>query len=177
MSFYSIVFTITTVIAILALTVIGILMMFGKAAIGWPPDVPQCPDWWTVSGGKKSGGQTCTADAGLGNVGSANCGPFVPDTLFGAIVPGAGQQDANSPRCQRQQWARKCGVYWDGITGIPCNFVPGTPTPTPPPACPTPAPPPTPASPPSAPNGGCTGTCDGCLGFCFEGKCMGKRSS
>ena len=48
--FYKVVFTITAVLAILVLAGMGILMLMGDQHIDWPPDVAECPDYWTVTG-------------------------------------------------------------------------------------------------------------------------------
>ena len=135
-SFYNIIFTITVVIAILALAIMGLAMILGRETDIWPPDLSECPDYWVVN----SDG-TCSPRAGVGNTGSASnvtvggtqytCGKFDPThcgtvggasctykNLMSSNTSGTGQLAAGSPRCVRKNWASACGVYWDGISDI-----------------------------------------------------------
>ena len=80
------------------------------------------PDYWTVS---KEG--LCKPNPAVGNVGSANCGPFDPNKI---PVPGTGRfsgptsetapgdAQIDGPRCMRQRKAHRCGFYWDGISDL-----------------------------------------------------------
>jgi len=136
-SFYNIIFTITVVIAILALVIMGIGMILGRETDIWPPDLSECPDYWVVN----SDG-SCSPRAGVGNNGSGGnvtvggtqytCGKFDPthcgtvggpsctykNLMASATSRAPGQLAAGSPRCVRKDWASACGVYWDGISDI-----------------------------------------------------------
>ena len=115
MTFYSIIFAIAMVISILILTVLGILIMFGEYTQNWPPDLAQCPDYWTVTG--SDGKYTCNPNPSLGNVGSGGCAAFNPVDKFGQVqATGVGAFAPGSPRCQRFDYANQCGFYWDGIS-------------------------------------------------------------
>ena len=128
--FYNLVFTITVVISILVLAVMGIMLLVGKKEDTWPPDVSECPDYWTVN---QDG--SCKSQPSVGNTGTgtASCSTFDPTTCggqggaclysdleasnntSGALAPGG-------PRCRRQAWAKACGVYWDGISDISAMY-------------------------------------------------------
>jgi len=149
-SFYTIIFTITVVIAIITLIFMAITMFLGREAAVWPPDVSECPDYWVVN---PDG--TCSP-SGVGNSGSGeSCGMFDPQACGN---PGSGNNSClyqdllknkglglGSPRCRRKAWAQQCGVYWDGISDISPMYCVGsgsTPSPAPSPshkcpACPS----------------------------------------
>ena len=142
MGFYKIVFTITMVVAILVLTGMGLIMLLGNIDSTWPPDVSECPDYWTVTGAG-----ACSANPAIGNVGSGGsaCATFNEKTSCGsqgcgAVTNAPGSLKAGSGRCNRQVWANKCGVYWDGISDISPNYCAGggpspAPSPAGPPSC------------------------------------------
>jgi len=113
-SFYTIIFTVTVVIAIIVLIFMAIAMFLGRETATWPPDVAECPDYWVVN---PDG--TCKVVPGVGNTGSAGCTTFDPAQVSTyADVLSNPSLNANSPRCKRKAWAQKCGVYWDGISDI-----------------------------------------------------------
>ena len=124
-SFYTIIFTITVVIAIIVLAFMAIAMFLGKETATWPPDVAECPDYWYVN---PDGSCRPTS---IGNRGSGGCATFDPTQVSTyADVLSNPSLSANSPRCKRKAWAQKCGVYWDGISDIsPMYCI--TPSPTP----------------------------------------------
>ena len=110
------------VISILILTVLGILIMFGQYTANWPPDVAQCPDYWTVTGNGK-----CTPNPALGNVGSGNCGLFDPSKLGPIEASSVGGYNSGGGRCNRHKKAVNCGFYWDGISDMTtCGLSPCT---------------------------------------------------
>ena len=135
-SFYNIIFTITVVIAILVLAGMAILMILGRETDVWPPDVSECPDYWTVnadgscsprpsvgnvgSGSANSGGYDCTKFdpqvCGSSQLGTHPC--TYKDLIQSSTRPGTGHLAEGSPRCLRKNWASACGVYWDGISDI-----------------------------------------------------------
>jgi len=95
--FRQIVTIIGLIVLIIVLIVIGFSLRKTKDP-NWPPDVPACPDYWEVDGSgncmnKKSLGQNCN------NVN------FTTDQYAGSLGP-----------CKKYNWAKGCGVAWDGIT-------------------------------------------------------------
>ena len=113
-SFYTIIFTVTVVIAIIVLIFMAIAMFLGRETATWPPDVAECPDYWVVN---PDG--SCKVVPSVGNTGSAGCTTFDPAQVSTyADVLSNPSLNANSPRCKRKAWAQKCGVYWDGISDI-----------------------------------------------------------
>ena len=120
-SFYTIIFTVTVVIAIIVLIFMAIAMFLGREVATWPPDVSECPDYWLVN---PDG--SCRVQPSVGNTGSAGCTAFDPATCGGQgggsctyaeVLKNTGL-NSGSPRCRRKAWAQQCGVYWDGISDI-----------------------------------------------------------
>lgn len=146
-NFYTIIFTITVIIAIITLTFMAITMFLGREGAVWPPDVSECPDYWLAN----SDG-SCTPQPSVGNIGSRpnpppapfTCTTFVPNDNNGGsyqnVLANKTDLTPSGPRCARQRWANACGVYWDGISDIsPMWCASGTPSPGPG-AAPTPCP-------------------------------------
>ena len=104
------------VILIIALVIIGISLNSAVSNEDWPPIVPECPDYWVIDG---SGNNTrCINVKDLG-VCPAKSGEkhqimsFQSDSFTG-----------DNGSCNKNNWAKKCQVSWDGITyGVqnPCQ--------------------------------------------------------
>jgi len=116
-TFQTIVLVIAIVILILVLVLIGFAL--NKASMSnWPPLIGECPDYWTDMSGN---GSMCANVMNLGNeqcVTPANGKDyFTMDFTNSSFLGGNGM-------CAKYQWARNCGVEWDGITsGVsnPCD--------------------------------------------------------
>jgi hypothetical protein len=101
------------IIVFCAVIVLFVLFLFvgyafytSKSAVVWPPISAQCPDYWKIDSSGK-----CINVKNLGS-----CSDKTMD-FNSAIFTGA------NGNCQKYNWAKKCGVSWDGITyGInnPC---------------------------------------------------------
>jgi len=84
--------------------------MFGYALYNkkeedkFPPVQSECPDYWKVQRGG-DGVPMCVNMQGLG---SKNCQKEMDFSKFPFI--------GSNGSCNKQKWARKCGVSWDGIT-------------------------------------------------------------
>ena len=100
-AFQKIVLTIFLVILVIALIVIGVMLYYNRENTLWPPETSECPDYWDVTGPG-----LCKANPNLGNIGNG-C-----DTANFRNVMATGEK-ARKSKCT---WAKKCGVYWDGIT-------------------------------------------------------------
>jgi len=94
MSFQSVVITVAVVILILSLIILGILLWNSRNELEFPPNIGDCPDYFTL---QKNG--NCFNQHGLGN-GSANCKSY---------------NFSDMDRKEKRQWAKGCGVTWDGI--------------------------------------------------------------
>ena len=104
MSFQKIILIIATVLLILVLFMFGYAMSNQKEEDKYPPVQSQCPDYWTVKRGK-DGLPMCENVKGLGN---DNCQKQMDFSKFPFI--------GSKGQCNKQKWARTCGVTWDGIT-------------------------------------------------------------
>ena len=102
MAFQQIVLTIALISLILWLVIIGVLLYYNRLDAQWPPEISECPDYWDVG---PDG--ACKVNAALGNAGNGSCTSYKPP-----------QSQTNDSRCTRQQWAKSCGIYWDGITDL-----------------------------------------------------------
>lgn len=129
-SFQIIVLLIATVVLILILTVIGITLSKNRNKVVFPPIANQCPDYWKVS----SDGISCIIPmSGEINSGSIFSGgptiPFVSDPANTAnYVPGFNTTNStinfNDPgwvvnknsTCNKQIWAKKYKIVWDGVS-------------------------------------------------------------
>jgi len=114
-SFQKIVLIIAIVILIISLVSIGIILSKSKNK-QWPPNTPECPDYWMIDG-------------------SGNNSICVNIKDLGTCKPQSGQKHLtmnfnNAPfngdqgNCSKYNWAKACNISWDGITyGIvnPCQ--------------------------------------------------------
>lgn len=76
------------------------LISRNKNNIQYPPEVSNCPDYWTTTGE-----YTCENTMNLGTCGKT--ADFSDAKYQGA--------SGNKAKCE---WAKSCGVYWDGISQL-----------------------------------------------------------
>ena len=113
--FQKTVLIIAIIILIITLIIIGMALSKKSAEIGWPPMVPQCPDYWTIDGSGNN--TTCINVKDLGtckSVGSKH------KTMNFNTSEFTGAQGT----CNKYTWANNCNISWDGITyGVinPCQ--------------------------------------------------------
>jgi hypothetical protein len=113
--FQKTVLIVAIIILIITLIVIGVALSKKSAEIGWPPMVPQCPDYWTIDGSGNNA--ICVNVKDLGtckSVGSKH------KTMNFNTSEFTGSQGT----CNKYNWATNCNVSWDGITyGVsnPCQ--------------------------------------------------------
>ena len=86
----------------------------------WPPNIPQCPDYWVIDG---SGNNTKCIN--VKNLGVSSCiQPNMPGYRNHVINTNNLFGDDSESNCRKWRWANTCRVSWDGITyGVtnPCN--------------------------------------------------------
>ena len=97
--FQKTVFTIAIVILIITLCFIGITLRRQKYNSAYPPVIPNCPDYWDISG------NICKNSMNLGK-----------DTCRGDMDFSTAQWSGNSGLCSKYTWAKTCNLTWDGIT-------------------------------------------------------------
>ena len=105
MSFQIIVVSTALVILILILTTIGYALYNHNKNLKFPPVTGDCPDYWV------SKDTLCTNPKKLGNChGSKN---FNTKHFKG-----------HDGECAKSQWAKNCGLTWQGITTNPkiCDY-------------------------------------------------------
>ena len=116
------------------LIIIAIALYYQTYSAPWPPKTPLCPDYWVaVPGTVNSVGKLTNFDdiqfnpedisdaafdasgavcVNVKNLGTcpAQGGKYLVKDFSGDSYQGS------SGACQKLQWAKKCGVSWDGIT-------------------------------------------------------------
>ena len=105
MSFQIIVVTIAIIVLILILTFIGYGIYTSNHTAKFPPVTSACPDYWKVHGNGDN--QECVNINNLGNcnLGKDNTKSFQADKWKG-----------KHGICAKSQWARLCGLTWNGVT-------------------------------------------------------------
>lgn len=104
MSFQKIVLIIALILLIVVLVMFGVAFSENKKDEKFPPVQGQCPDYWEVTKGK-NGIPLCKNVKELGN---SNC----QREMNFLMTPFIGSEG----RCNKNKWARACGLTWDGIT-------------------------------------------------------------
>ena len=101
MTFQKIVVIIAIICLIGALTFIGYAMYNKQHDVQFPPVSSQCPDYWTAKDNK------CYNPKDLGSCahGEGKSVDFNTDFFKG-----------HRGKCRKANWAKRCGVSWDGIT-------------------------------------------------------------
>ena len=90
----------------------GLIQTFTSKNIKWPPDYPECPDYFDVVS-STSQGSVCNNRLKLGNSQCYGQTDFTGSTFQGT-----------TGICNKSKWANNCNVSWDGITyGVddPCS--------------------------------------------------------
>jgi hypothetical protein len=128
--FYIIVSVIAIVVLIILLTIVGISLRNHSTSPGgntWPPTESTCPDYWKVD---KNDSTYCMLPDSNGNY--RNSGSIFKTVNNASVLDGnftttnVKGYDANASRinfadpyytaCNKQSWAKKWNVYWDGYT-------------------------------------------------------------
>jgi len=106
MTFQKIVITIAIVILILSLIVLGVIIYNSRNNEQYPPEIGNCPDYFTIESkdGDMGGTPTemCHNEHNLGNH-SNDCEWFDPKDVT---------------KKERLAFAKRCGVTWDGVTNF-----------------------------------------------------------
>jgi hypothetical protein len=131
-SFYIIVLSVAVGILIILLTFIGIGLRknggFGTSQGGaWPPIESTCPDYWMIDPSDKKSCVIPPIDQSNPDKVPRNTGSIYKnnsiDSGFSSATRGF---DASNKKidftdpyytaCNKQSWAKKWGIYWDGYT-------------------------------------------------------------
>ena len=106
--FNKIVITIAIIVLLIALIVLGIFLSKAMFESAYPPVISDCPDYWDVSYNSNND-IVCKAVLRT-NTGKSGCDEYSPSLFLNA---GSGKNDII---CEKQKWAKKCGITWDGVT-------------------------------------------------------------
>lgn len=98
MSIQKIILYTAVIILILALAFIGYMMYKAKSNVAFPPEISECPDYWKVVGIEK-----CENTMNLG-------------TCQGVYDFSSPEWQGSSGLKKKNDWARGCGIVWDGVT-------------------------------------------------------------
>jgi hypothetical protein len=106
-NFQGIILSISVILFIIVVLLIGFVLYKGKSNQKWPPLIGDCPDYWLDMSGN---GSKCV---NVKDLGSCVAKPGEKHlTMDFSINPYIG----NNSACSKYKWASKCGVSWDGIT-------------------------------------------------------------
>jgi len=100
-TFQTVVLSTATVILIIALCFIGLSLYRQKYNSTYPPVMPNCPDYWDMSGNLCINKKTPP----LGN-------PACPKQMDFST----GQWKGQDGLCNKYKWAQQCNLVWDGIS-------------------------------------------------------------
>ena len=103
MTFQSTVMTVAISFLIVSLCFIGLALYRQKYNSVYPPVIPNCPDYWDMSG------NICISNPKVGNQ-----TPTCTDSKDFTSEMYAGFAGA----CNKYKWAKECNLTWDGITNI-----------------------------------------------------------
>lgn len=114
--FQKLILIVAGLILIIILVFIGINLANMKSNLTWPPNIPQCPDYWELD---VSGNDiVCKNVLNLGKCSSST------GSTNEVVNFSTSDFTGNNALCSKYTWAKNCGVSWDGITyGVdnPCS--------------------------------------------------------
>ena len=106
MNFQKTAIVIAVVLLVVILALVGYAFYNKKYTESFPPVVAQCPDYWELQADSSvPSGHVC---ANVKKLGSTNC----ESRIDFSVAPWVGSQGL----CNKQGWAKNCGLVWDGVT-------------------------------------------------------------
>ena len=108
---------IAIIVLVIFLFIIGLMLRKTATTQVWPPETPNCPDYWIDLSGN---GSKCFNSKNLGT-----CLTSASTTMDFTQSPYIG----SNGNCAKYTWANGCGITWDGITTGVANPCDTTPTP------------------------------------------------
>ena len=118
MSFQEIILIAAIIILCLMLIIVGVMLYSKKYNDVFPPVEASCPDYWEskleYDNTSKKNKTVCFNVKNLGSCQGENTKSF-----------DSAEWNGSNGRCNKQKWARKCDLSWDGITNDvnACNSV------------------------------------------------------
>ena len=116
--FNTMVLNVAVIVFIIALVIVGYILYFSIRNSSFPPFDTQCPTYYRLD----ASGQNCKFDE------STYSSSITYPSL--AVAPTSGDNCVTVPvstfngngfsrdevLCAKNRWARRCGVFWDGVT-------------------------------------------------------------
>jgi len=87
-------------VLLFTLFIIAILIRKSSKKLDFPPETAKCPDYWTLNSDQK-----CMNTKGLGS-------------CTGDMDFNTDEYSGKRGKDEKCNWAKGCGVEWDGITNI-----------------------------------------------------------
>ena len=112
-TFQKTVLTISIIVLIFSLIILGLFLAKSLFEDSYPPVISDCPDYWDVSYNVNDEvvcKNTSTINKGRGDVPGGECNDY-PVNQF--LVSGAQNDDI---LCEKYKWSKKCDITWDGVT-------------------------------------------------------------
>lgn len=104
------------IILIVTLVIIGISLSYAKNNLTWPPNTPECPDYWIMDGSGNN--SNCINMKNLGTCPPKGNNKHLVMNFNLPVFTGS------QGNCNKYIWSNKCGISWEGITyGVnnPCQ--------------------------------------------------------
>jgi hypothetical protein len=130
--FYIIVLSVAVAILIILLTIVGIGLKkhggFSNSNTGgaWPPIESTCPDYWTIDPSDPKYCLVPPIDRSTGSPPRNSGSIYKENSIDSGFSTATRGYDASNKKidftdpyytaCNKQSWAKKWGIYWDGYT-------------------------------------------------------------
>jgi len=112
-TFQKTVLTISVIVLIFSLIILGIFLAKSLFEDSYPPVISDCPDYWDVTYNENDEvvcKNTSTINKGRGDVPGGECNDYPVNTFLGG---GSQNEDI---LCEKYKWSKKCDITWDGVT-------------------------------------------------------------
>ena len=103
MNFQKTVIIVAGIILVIALSAVAYFSYKAKSTAGYPPIIPECPDYWVSE--EANGKNQCVNKNDMGSDSCAKVMDFSKSPWIG-----------DSGLCRKLEWAKKCDLSWDGVT-------------------------------------------------------------
>tara|TARA_Y100000816_G_scaffold277702_1_gene248139 strand:- start:4260 stop:4637 length:378 start_codon:yes stop_codon:yes gene_type:complete len=112
-TFQKTVLTISVIVLIFSLIILGIFLAKSLLEDSYPPVISDCPDYWDVTYNVNDEvvcRNTSTINKGKGDAPGGECNDY-PVNIF--LASGSQNEDI---LCEKYKWSKKCDITWDGVT-------------------------------------------------------------
>lgn len=112
-TFQKTVLTISVIVLIFSLIILGIFLAKSLFEDSYPPVISDCPDYWDVTYNENDQvvcKNTSTINKGRGDLPGGECNDYPVNTF---LASGSQNEDI---LCEKYKWSKKCDITWDGVT-------------------------------------------------------------